>query len=1020
LAHLFNGQAGFSPANFNDTEGKFDEVASNDWTPWKLGTTEADFKKQVDSSLPGIIMDCGECHVGGGAMQYVPNPMNGSVPRVPLTDIDTTVFTGFDPDGDATDNAIEKGTYTGFNYFIDNYDVDGDGDREEVQYIDYKNTGAMEMDCFMCHLSGYKYDDRVATLRQGRIAAAAVIGAGIADNNTLPWNADQAVNEPQADYGTTVDYTKGITAGLIEVKDHSSSHHTGTLYTLTADFFATFNGVPDSSNCANCHFGQEYVDENTGQVEMRKQVDWKKRGDVWATNPAWDVHYTIGCVACHSPNASEVAADPADADYGQATSTKIGHDPAKGDVPYSSLWNKRDKSMKSCSDCHGGGESTVAPDPAAAHAGAGLTDTIVQRGTDGTATISHIDLIDCAGCHVRKLAHYSGGAMVDATGPDHFGRLADHDNPYLERDMYDNLFMSWYKDWTGQRQMIKSAALTTMFWRDKNDVSFDGNNDTRGGGMDAFLQTHVANISRKNGLTDADGEATPMSADGLITVAKVAAYKNAILDATNGLQAELGVSGKTVKPFLSFMGVPFQVNHNVSAANRAYGANGCTDCHAADAGFYNGTYQIAPDNLTVEAGAFAGVTTPFTKGNGSSDPTDFHPNVKDKAGVRTVAVNVRTDNGPRNVDKSELLYETTFKGRDATFKDTLTGGAIGFPTAAAAATNTKGWLLKIEVQEVATSTTVKTFTHANFKVAADFDALNGGSPTQADKVQFLIDQYDATSAVDRDTYYSIDMNTNSDGLQLTAANGYKIRIHPQSDVGPLKLGGEIWVAKPVVGTDGLSYATRAEWVAHLNSIGQPNSDIDTIGGSAATGGVMNVTQSASVELVAADAGNGFATYTWIIGNDWANALTGQTVQADLSGILGAVKVILMVQNSNTGTASYAYQTINVVAPLGAMTVAYDQATDYDAATNVATVSVTAPFTHTQLYIKWRDGRQTLLDDASTTLVPVDHKFIRNVKKLVKPGARDTWYYAYPIEVIAYNGEGVLAGKETVTVTIPFR
>jgi hypothetical protein len=223
----------------------------------------------------------------------------------------------------------------------------------------------------------------------------------------------------------------------------------------------------------------------------------------------------------------------------------------------------------------------------------------------------------------------------------------------------------------------------------------------------------------------------------------------------------------------------------------------------------------------------------------------------------------------------------------------------------------------------------------------------------------------------------------------------------------------------VTGADGTVYANRNEWVAYLSRIGLPASaTIGTIGGVAANAGAqINVPQSDSVVLVGTGEGD---VFTWIIDNDWANAQTGQSVTVDFS-TTGVKKVTLMVSDATTGTAAYSYQYVNVVFnPAVPLEVAYDQATDFNAATNTATIGITANFPHTQLYIKWRDGRQTLLDDTSTALVPVQHKFIRNVKKLVKPGARDTWYYAYPIEVIAYNGEGVLAGKETINVTIPFR
>ena len=72
-----------------------------------------DFAKRVDLSVAGSMMDCGECHVGGGAMQYVPYTVLAA--RTSLRDIKSADVNGFGP--------IAKTDITAFNYFVDNYVV---------------------------------------------------------------------------------------------------------------------------------------------------------------------------------------------------------------------------------------------------------------------------------------------------------------------------------------------------------------------------------------------------------------------------------------------------------------------------------------------------------------------------------------------------------------------------------------------------------------------------------------------------------------------------------------------------------------------------------------------------------------------------------------------------------------------------------------------------------------------------------------------------------------------------------
>lgn len=139
--------------------------------------------------------------------------------------------------------------------------------------------------------------------------------------------------------------------------------------------------------------------------------------------------------------------------------------------------------------------------------------------------------------------------------------------------MTNNNFMSW------QGTKLYAANLSTSaFWRDKNDVNFDANNDGRGGGMDALLQTHVAKINRANTYSQGPRSGQPLVALtqlGTVTAADITDHLSAIdrdLEYQLGLKASPGSTSDNTKTHvtrLSLMGVTFKTNHDISPAAKA-------------------------------------------------------------------------------------------------------------------------------------------------------------------------------------------------------------------------------------------------------------------------------------------------------------------------------------------------------------------------------------------------------------------------------------------------------------------
>ena len=530
--------------------------------------TTAAFAKRVDNSMAGQMRDCGECHVGGGAFEHVPVAQG------------TTLDAGVRKEL-RTDVAVVQAGVNTFNYFIDQYDENNNGIKGEVLTQDYADTGVLEMDCLICHLQGYSWDNRMEAIRKGNFDASRVAGAGLGTAVNVA-----AGSTAGAGYGKKVTYDP-----LMVANDEGNA-------TLSALALSKIVGTPPSANCSSCHF------------DLHK-VDWKKRGDTWHANMSYEyeVHGSLGCLGCHA-RTDNLTMDPVKGTddnplwTGNAVSgtaaTTLGHDPSKGNAPYGAVWNKNDNTVRTCAGCHIDKTKSYygfsgAPDPTNRHTQLGLTQTIVQTTgmgkMTGTANGNHLDIIMCEGCHSRKAGHGpvdghhslyewgTGGAMVDGSGPDPEGRLTDHENLYVERTMENNLGIAWSGNKLGPRN-----ALVSMFWLNKDD-DIDINADGQLGGLDPINPMHVRNALEGAGLQ-------ALTADGNMSEAQIMAQKTALRNYLNGI----GI-GDSAKLKLSLMGVFFKSSHGTTPAANAWGAGGCKDCHGVDKGFYNGPYDLKPRDL---------------------------------------------------------------------------------------------------------------------------------------------------------------------------------------------------------------------------------------------------------------------------------------------------------------------------------------------------------------------------------------------------------------------------------------
>ena len=188
----------------------------------------------------------------------------------------------------------------------------------------------------------------------------------------------------------------------------------------------------------------------------------------------------------------------------------------------------------------------------------------------------------------------------------------------------------------------------------------------------------------------------------------------------------------------------------------------------------------------------------------------------------------------RPIDRAELLYENTFKARNLTWHDDTSPisstSAIGFPAAGSTTFNTKGWWLKVEVDDdldgvvdVTRTRMVSAFCTNVTELLANLDSVPAGASG-------------STSFVDGFEFTITD--NGAGGIAITADAGAQIRLNPVTDAGAFKFGDAVWTAVPQIGVDGNPYADRAAWVAYLDGIVpadagigvDPLADIATIDG----------------------------------------------------------------------------------------------------------------------------------------------------------------------------------------------
>jgi hypothetical protein len=536
----------------------------------------------MDKTSYFFTMACGICHPGGGPTEY-------------------------DRDGRPYWNGTQFGYAGGVATLPDSAKLDGDygfiaprnlpdgtPSGTPVLANGWKKNGVAEPDCLMCHLGGYSWKNRAATIYGGSGIGTDTAGAPLAAFKVAPsmgagWGnvtvATAPAFPPTASAVGPVNYSLGIANGSLAVNAQNQ---------LVIPLGKV--GATPEANCRGCH----------------AVPDLKKVGRTLVE--ATDVHKAaaIGCTACHP-----------------SSGNPMEHQIGKGDAVIGSVRDDLDNTGLSCAECHLYGQAPaglVAPDPTTAHA---------------SLPSLHFSAMQCQTCHIRYMEDdpatsalevpelvyemSTTGTQTVSTWDKYFASVGPAGAPYRWYPairMYKGklttvkpLLTAYYGDWlSGTGDSANIRPLPLRFVRKALTSNYTPGAAARtlpltAGGVDPAnpVQYTKADIKASLQALAAAGDTVSYpvaNEDIVVNPVLIRGEKVYFLNAAGEVEYFESAAGESHD---------FAINHNVvprrDPANPAlkpgpYGAGGCTDCHSAGSSFFFGKqlFDAADYEFLDEAG----------------------------------------------------------------------------------------------------------------------------------------------------------------------------------------------------------------------------------------------------------------------------------------------------------------------------------------------------------------------------------------------------------------------------------
>lgn len=542
-SHAFHSDLGLSDyqntADFNASTGTFGK-----WDPLTYRYLSQTGDERLDLSTAEWLKLYGERVVGGGPAE---TSRNGQ----PLENLARTTK---------------------------NYETAILNENGNVQAWDWKTSGTMEMNCFLCHLETPNTEARAEFIHSGEFGAsntATLLGLDVVDynNSTNTWTW----------HPTAFNELNEVKAEIIKIQD------------------------PTNANCAACHgevhesaeplvydaCNLDYIQTaTTGQVVAPQKisasgVNLSGKNDL---NRSWDIHAErqLQCTDCHyalnnpahayealGKNPAHLVYDPRTLEIGEYLE-RPDHNFARGISAQYNADPDTESTMRRCETCH---------DTSKSHA-----DWLPYNDR-------HMQVLACETCHIPQM-YAPAYATMDWTALRLDGTARSECRGIEGTDPVADL-VTGFQPVLMQRTDVQDSKtlfapynlITSFFW-----VYEDTNGNIR-----PVRTLDLEAVYIQNGNYSADIlSAFDADSDGRLSDAELVLDTTAKQELVAGKLSALGLRNVRIQGQVQ----PYSINHNVGDSESA--RNDCSTCH-------NASSRVTQPILLAES-APAGVTPEFVSG----------------------------------------------------------------------------------------------------------------------------------------------------------------------------------------------------------------------------------------------------------------------------------------------------------------------------------------------------------------------------------------------------------------------
>ncbi|GAB4444457.1 MAG: hypothetical protein OHK0041_00740 [Anaerolineales bacterium] len=432
-----------------------------------------------------------------------------------------------------------------------NYETAILGKNGVIEAWDWKASGTMEMNCFLCHIETPNNDARKAFIRGGSFGSAntgALLGLGVVDydGSTGAWTWNPAAFNENGE----------VKSEILRIQD------------------------PTNANCAACH-GEVHAGTDpltftacdldypqtatTGQVISAQKisasgVNLSGKKDL---NRSWDIHAErqLQCTDCHyalnnparafeaqGDNPEHLKYDPRTLEIGEYLQ-RPDHNFARGQSAQFNVAPELKGTMRRCESCH--------------DANKGHADWLPYVDT-------HMAVVACETCHIPKLyapaiQSYDWTVLTPGSQPVKTCRGVEGE-PNLVTSLvtgYEPVLLN-RRNIDGNLLLAPYNLITTYYW-----VYDDANGNQR-----PVRLLDLETVFFQNGSYAADiVSAFDANGDGALTNDELVINTAAKEEIVKTKLAALGLNNPRIEGLVQ----PYSINHNVTRGENA--VNDCKACH---------------------------------------------------------------------------------------------------------------------------------------------------------------------------------------------------------------------------------------------------------------------------------------------------------------------------------------------------------------------------------------------------------------------------------------------------------